>query len=208
VATYEKIRDLIVNNPKKALTTCFCRHHHELLGDACDRPKDVCMVLGPFSDFAIERGYAKPASDEEMLMALDRAEESGVVHLTDNITEKINFVCNCCACCCGILGTVNKFNMPNMVAHSNYIIKRDEDSCIDCGECVDRCQMFALKMDEETDSLEIEMNRCIGCGACIRSCEQNSLSLVKRPEDDIIVPHESFIEMGMAVVQSMHKNKK
>ena len=41
-----------------------------------------------------------------MLAALDRAEQAGLVHLTDNVQDKVNFICNCCGCCCGFLGTV------------------------------------------------------------------------------------------------------
>lgn len=205
VQPYERIKELILSKKQKGLTTCFCRHEKELIGKGCGRPKDVCMTLGPFADFLIERGFAKRASDEEMMDALDRAEKAGLVHITDNISEKINFVCNCCGCCCGILESVNRYNIPGVVANSGYIICHDKDKCIDCGECVERCQMYALKMDEEKDELVVNLKRCIGCGVCISACSSEALSLDRRPDDDIIKPHKNYLEMGLAIAQSIQK---
>jgi Pyruvate/2-oxoacid:ferredoxin oxidoreductase delta subunit len=205
VQPYEKVKELIVTNKHKALTTCFCRHEHELLGDSCGRPKDVCMVLGPFVNYAVERGFARRASDEEMLMALERAEDAGLVHLSDNIANKINFVCNCCGCCCGILGTITKLNIPTAVAHSNYIVARDEDACIDCGDCAERCEVGALAFSEDGKELTVDYKRCIGCGLCLRACNEEALSLARRPDDELIKPHETYFEMGMAIVRSMKR---
>jgi len=203
VQPYENVRELILSKKQKGLTTCFCRHEKELIGEGCGRPKDVCMTLGPFADYLIERGYAKRATDEEMLDALDRAEEAGLVHICDNIAEKINFVCNCCGCCCGILSSVNDYDIPGVVANSDYIVKHDEDACSNCGDCVERCQLRALKMED--DELAVDLKRCIGCGSCMRACEYDALSLERRPDDDIVKPHNTYMEMGVAVAQSIAK---
>jgi NAD-dependent dihydropyrimidine dehydrogenase PreA subunit len=203
IQPYEDIKQLILSKKQKGLTTCFCRHEKELIGQGCGRPKDVCMTLGPFADYLIERGYARRASDEQMLEALDRAEEAGLVHICDNIAEKINFVCNCCGCCCGILESVNKFNMPGVIANSNYIVSHDPDECINCGDCVERCQLHALKMDGQ--ELVVDLKRCIGCGSCIRACGEDALTLKRRPDDEMIKPHGTYLEMGMALAQSIQR---
>jgi len=207
VQPYEKVKELIKNNKSKALTTCFCRHEHELLGDACGRPKDVCMILGPFVDYAVERGFARRAGDEEMLDALERAEQAGLVHLSDNIQEKINFVCNCCGCCCGILGTITKLNIPTAVAHSPYIIEFHEEDCMDCGDCVERCHVGALDFDDQGEGLKVDLARCIGCGLCVSVCPQGALELKRRPEDQVIVPHQTYLEMGMEVMKSVKRKR-
>jgi NAD-dependent dihydropyrimidine dehydrogenase PreA subunit len=204
IQPYEDVKDLILSKKHKGLTTCFCRHEKELIGQGCGRPKDVCMTLGPFADFLIQRGYARRASDEEMLAALERAEDAGLVHISDNISEKINFVCNCCGCCCGILESINKYNIPGVVANSNYIIVHDPDLCVNCGECVERCQMHALRMDDN-EELAVDLKRCIGCGSCIRACPNDALSLKRRPEEDLIKPHETYLEMGLAVARSIQR---
>jgi len=205
VQPYEQVKELILNHKHKALTTCFCRHEHELIGKGCGRPKDVCMILGPFVNYAVERGFARRASDEEMLLALERAEEAGCVHLSDNIQEKINFICNCCGCCCGILGTITKLNIPTAVAHSNYIAALDSDACVSCGDCLDRCQVKALTMDD--DVLALDAKRCIGCGLCVSSCGSDALALERRPDDDLIAAHASFFEMGMAITRAVKRGR-
>ena len=205
VQPYEQVKELIRNHKQKALTTCFCRHEHELIGKGCGRPKDVCMLLGPFVDFAVERGFARRASDEEMLLALERAEDAGCVHLSDNIREKVNFVCNCCGCCCGILGTITKLNIPTAVAHSHYIAALDPDACVSCGDCLDRCQVKALTLDDGV--LAFDPKRCIGCGLCVRACGQAALSLERRPAEDLILPHNTYFEMGMAIVRAIKRGR-
>jgi H+/Na+-translocating ferredoxin:NAD+ oxidoreductase subunit B len=202
---YEKVKDLILSTKKKALTTCFCRHEYELLDKACDKPKDVCMVMGNMSDFAVERGFARLASDEEMLMALDRAEEAGLVHTTSNTIESAGFMCNCCGCCCGVLGTITKLNIPGAVAHSHYIVAHDEDACIDCGDCVDRCQLHALTMSDE--KLNVDLQRCIGCGLCMSACESDAIKLERRKDDDILEPYKNPMELGLALMKGMQKGR-
>ncbi len=203
IQTYEKIKEMIINSNYKALTNCFCRHEHELLGDACDRPKDVCMPLGgSMSRFLVERGFAREVSEEEALMALERAEDAGLVHVTSNNQEKAMFVCNCCGCCCGFLTTITKLNQPGLIAHTNYIASCDEALCTDCGDCAERCQLKALTMDDETKKLAFDAKRCIGCGGCIRGCEFEALTLVRREEDQIIEPHKNVMEMGLAMIMA------
>ena len=208
IQPYENVKELILSKKQKGLTTCFCRHEKELIGQGCGRPKDVCMTLGPFADYLIARGYARRADNAEMLEALERAEEAGLVHICDNIAEKINFVCNCCGCCCGILESVNKYDIPGVVANSDYIIQHDPEACINCGDCVERCQMFALKMEGDDQELKVDLKRCIGCGSCIRACEEDALALKHRPDDDIVKPHQTYLEMGLAVAMSIQKIKK
>jgi hypothetical protein len=42
-----------------SLVTCHCRHMYELLGDPCDKPKDVCMAIGPGALYMSEYGLGK-----------------------------------------------------------------------------------------------------------------------------------------------------
>ncbi len=153
----------------------------------------------------VERGFARIASNEEMLMALDRAEEAGLVHVTGNTMENAGMLCNCCGCCCGILSTINKCNMPGMVANTNYIISYLDDSCIGCGNCTERCQFKALTLESGEKKLLVDHHKCVGCGVCIRGCDQNALSLAHRSNDDISEPYKTKVEMGMALFQAINK---
>ena len=41
----------------------------------------------------------------------------------------------------------------------------DLDTCIDCGECLERCQFDAIKSDFVVDKID-----CEGCGVCVHFC--------------------------------------
>ncbi|MHA1502558.1 MAG: ATP-binding protein [Candidatus Heimdallarchaeota archaeon] len=88
------------------------------------------------------------------------------------------YICNCCACCCGILNGLTKYEQPNAFAKSDYVISIDEESCTGCGKCVKRCQFNSLTIDENKKC--VVDDRCIGCGVCATVCPQESLKLVPR----------------------------
>jgi len=185
VLPYERVSELIKSARKVALTNCYCRHEANLLGKGCGAPLDVCMVFGRFAEFCVERGFAAEASVEEALEALDRAEEAGLVHVTDNCQERLNFLCNCCGCCCGILRGITELDRPTAVATSSYIVALAEDDCAACGECVERCHVKAIK--ETPDGIAIDKGRCIGCGLCNLVCPTGALTMERR-EDPPVPP--------------------
>lgn len=197
VLPYEKVSEFIKDSTYMALTTCFCRHEAELLGKSCGAPKDVCMCFGPFAEFLVERGFAKKASREEVLDALDRAEKAGLVHITDNIQEKINFICNCCGCCCGFLGTITRLNIAGAVAASRYLAAVDPDLCNGCEECVDVCQMKAVSVEDGLAA--IAEVKCIGCGLCVSRCPSEAMSV--RAREDWEAPAANIAELGVALLK-------
>lgn len=213
IEPYRNVKELIENSKKFALTNCFCRHEHELIGDWCKKPKDVCMIFGPFVDFAVERGFARRVDKQEMFEKLEQAEKAGLVHITDNIREKINFICNCCGCCCGFLTAVNKLNLPGVVANSGFIASFEEDKCTNCGLCVKQCQLKALWMEDVVENgkkkkrLVKNLGRCVGCGLCVSACKENAITLVRRKEEEIVLPKESFIELGVALIKERQLKK-
>ena len=56
----------------------------------------------------------------------------------------------------------------------------DEEACVGCGSCPERCQMDALEIIKEKASLKPE--RCIGCGLCVSTCPSEALKLVRKPQ--------------------------
>lgn len=201
VLPYEKVSEFIKESTYMALTTCFCRHEAELLGKSCGAPKDVCMCFGPFAEFLVERGFARKASVEEVLDALDRAEKAGLVHVTDNIQEKINFICNCCGCCCGFLGTMTRLNISGAVASSRYTAGVDSDLCNGCGTCLDVCHMKAIRLEDELAVIAGE--KCIGCGLCVSNCP--SLAISVRVREGWKAPAGNIAELGMTVLAERGK---
>jgi len=201
VFAYERVSEFINDENTLGIATCYCRHHRDLVDKSCGAPKDMCMVFGPFAAFLIERGFARKMSTDEMQRTLDRAEKYGLIHVSDNVQERISFICNCCSCCCGLVGALHKYDNPNSVAKSNFLASIEIDSCNGCEACVARCQMDAIVLQDEV--AQVKSDRCIGCAVCVSACPTGALSLTRR---DVIVPtpatlpdlHRTIFEDRMA----------
>jgi len=195
VLPYERASELVRSARAVALTNCYCRHEGNLLGHGCGAPLDVCMVLGRFAEFTAERGFARLVGPDEAIKALDRAEEAGLVHCTDNCRERINFICNCCGCCCGILRGITHLKRPTAVATSAYIVDFDQDECADCDACLDRCQVKAIVRTDE--GVRVDLDRCIGCGVCNLVCPTEALKMKKRPNPPVVPKNWRELQMTM-----------
>ncbi|MEE8471185.1 MAG: 4Fe-4S binding protein [Dehalococcoidia bacterium] len=180
IQPYERASHYINNADYITVSTCYCRHHGELLGQACGKPKEVCLTIGPGAKFNAERGFGRMISREEALKVLDFSEREGLVHCSTNMGKYIDFICNCCACDCMILRSVKNSAVPSAAATSGFIAMLDEELCTGCGDCVERCQMEALTLGDVVVARDV--NRCIGCGLCISSCPSGALTMEERTD--------------------------
>lgn len=55
-------------------------------------------------------------------------------------------------------------------------VSRDEEECIDCGECISICPQNVFSFDEEWN-ITMEQENCVLCGKCVESCPHSALSL-------------------------------
>ena len=199
VQPYDRISRYIENAPYISVGTCYCRHFAELLGDPCDKPKEVCMGLGPAAVFTAQRGIGRLVSKEEALDILKRCEEEGLVHCAGNTGKYVEFICNCCTCHCGIIQGLRDANRPGSAAVSSFIASLDEEVCSGCGDCVERCPMDALTMGDDVAALDSD--RCIGCGLCVSTCPTGALKL--EPREGAPVPPRDKHELNAALMSSM-----
>lgn len=191
----DSIREVIDRHDAWSLANyCACRRQQEMLGKGCGNPMDVCMQFGPAARYIDKHGFGRLVSKEEILDAVDRAEEAGLIHFTDNL-EFPYISCNCCACCCVSLATLTRFNTPAMFCNSRFTVLFDSDKCTACGKCAKACISGALHLYNK--KIIFEPWRCIGCGACVPKCDQGALKLVPRKEN-IRVP-ASFGELFVSV---------
>jgi len=203
VFPYEKVSELIRGARSVALTNCYCRHEANLLGHGCGAPLDVCMIFGRFADFCADRGFARKVGVDEAMDALDRAEKAGLVHCTDNCQERVNFICNCCGCCCGILRGITHLKRPTAVATSAYVVSFDAGECAACGACVDRCQVKAIT---ETDTgVTVDLERCIGCGVCNLECPTEALTMKRRERPPVVPKNWRELQMIMLAEKAAAK---
>lgn len=198
VYPYDVLSEYIQKTEHIAVSTCYCRHHGELLDDPCEKPKEVCMSFGPGAKFVAERGFGRLISKEEATKILDISEEAGLIHCSSNTTDYIDFVCNCCECHCGIVKSL-KEQLRNFGSASNYMMAVDEQNCNGCEVCIDRCPMDAIEMKDAVVELSVE--NCVGCGLCVSACCTDALRMVTRPERHI--PPRNHKELMSSMISSM-----
>jgi electron transport complex protein RnfB len=189
VASYNRVRDLIKEQEIISVARCICRKERGLLGKPCAKPQETCFAFGNFARFYIDNHLARAISTDEALRILDLAEEAGLV-LNPSNTQKIELICCCCTCCCPTLKFVKMMPRPADWVSSYYQAEIDGDLCTGCGECIERCQMAAIK--EGADFAEMIEGRCIGCGLCVSACPVEAISL--QPKPGMEAPPESLAE--------------
>ena len=190
VETYNRVRDLVKEQELVAMMPCICRRKEGMLGNPCDRPEDLCFSFGQFGQYVLDNEMGKRISTEEALKLLDLAEESALV-LSPSNTQELAFVCCCCGCCCGQLKRLKMLPNPADFCQSYYLARIDPDSCTACGDCMDRCQVDAIK--EGATVMEVEPARCIGCGLCVPTCPTEAIELVAK--EDPKTPARDFDEL-------------
>ena len=180
VLPYEEVMKLVDKTEYIAAGTCVCRHQGDLLDRPCDKPKDnLCMIFGPSAQFAQSYGFVNLISKEEARQKIDEAEKAGLVHNYANSQDRyIDLLCNCCGCHCFLLRAAKRSPLPSQFVIAGWVINVDDDACVGCGACIDRCWMEALKMDGHL--VVRDSNRCIGCGICRYVCPSDAMQLVRR----------------------------
>jgi ferredoxin len=173
VLAYEEVIGYIERAKYISLQDCPCRVSKK----GCDAPVDVCLALNYGAKFLAERGMGRLIERDEALAVLDRARQAGLVHMTSNTLDRVEFICNCCPCCCGLLGSVTRLGGAAANIASNFYAAVDAEICLSCGVCADACPVQAITVDEVAG---VDLAQCIGCGVCVTQCPEEALALVRR----------------------------
>jgi electron transport complex protein RnfB len=174
----ESVTGLIDGAQAWGVLDCICRTQKALIGDPCEHPIDVCMVLGNKPDVFANSTTVRALSHTQALETLQRASAAGLVHCVSNNQRDTWYICNCCTCSCAILRGMAEMGIANVVARSAFVNRVDEDACLGCGECVEACQFDALTLDGAV--VQVDGVRCAGCGVCVPVCPQDALGLERR----------------------------
>ena len=178
IQPYEKVSQIIESHTRFAVADCICRKEARMTRKGCDKLLEACMSFGPAADFYIENGLGREISKEEAKRILAKAEEDGLIHCSTNSAGNKTFICNCCGCCCKALAHVTKYGNPQAVVKSNYYATRDAETCTACGTCVERCEVNAIR--SEDDHTVIDKETCIGCGLCVSTCPTESITMIRK----------------------------
>lgn len=130
---------------------CSCRRQQRVRGEGTgDIEGDFCIGIGDMADYCMETGKGHPASYEEVMEILERAERHGYVHQITNIDgeDKIFAICNCAPGVCNALRTSQLFNTPNL-SRSAYRAHVEKEKCVACGKCVEVCPVGAAKLGQK-----------------------------------------------------------
>ena len=139
-------------------------------------------MIGP--THIIQAGVGRQITREEALEIIRQNEADGLVLQPSN-SQKIDFICSCCGCCCGVMRIQKSLSKPAQFWAHNFYAVVDTESCTACGICVDKCQMDAAKIDEQNGYSTINLDRCIGCGNCVAACPSEALRLVKKEKETV-----------------------
>ena len=124
-ASYDEVHKLIEDAWAVSVGPCSCRRARRLMGE----------------------GWI---SKEEAFEILKRAEDNGLVHEL-NVTpgyDDTTAICNCCGCSCFALRIAEYFRTPDAI-RTNYIARVDKDKCVACGQCVENCQLNAVRLGQK-----------------------------------------------------------
>ena len=177
VHPFESISGLINHMQSWGVIDCICRTQKALIGNPCQHPIDICMVLSEKPEAFAGASTVRALNQDEAMAALKRAADAGLVHCVSNNQRDLWYICNCCTCSCGILRGMAELGIANVVARSAFINRVDESLCAACGACLSACQFNALTINSTAQVLDV---RCVGCGVCVRVCPQGALGLERR----------------------------
>ena len=203
VHTYSQVSTYIDKYDPIAVGTCYCRHAAKLRDeDVHDMPMEVCMWFGNMAEYAIERLGAKKIGREEAFGVLDQAEEAGLVHMSRNTAEDIDFICNCDRWHCEVVKGVLKQSKPALFFNSGFQPRFDPDLCTGCETCIERCPPEALVMSD-AEVPEVDLDRCFGCAVCATGCPSGAIAMEAKPA--FPAPPKDTMELIFSLKASFEK---
>jgi electron transport complex protein RnfB len=185
VQPFESVTEIIHKAKAWAVMDCICRKQKALIGEPCEHPLEVCMIMSDVPGVFQGRDHLRSLTEIEARDLLSTSAEAGLVHCVSNTQEGTTYICNCCTCACGILRGMAEFGLANVVARSPFVNQVDPELCTACGLCEERCPFEAIRIE---DVAMIDEHKCLGCGVCTLVCVDGAMTLVRRPESQIVHP--------------------
>jgi Na+-translocating ferredoxin:NAD+ oxidoreductase subunit B len=182
VYPHERVTDMIESALAWGVRDCICRTQQKMIGKGCDRPIGNCVCFAPVAGVFDHGTVTRAVSKEEALRILKDAESAGLVHTVANHRDGHFYICNCCACCCGVLRSVTEFQAPAAAIRSAFRMTVVEEKCAGCEDCLGRCPTHALSMLDGVCA--VDPRRCIGCGLCASACQTDALQMVRLPAEE------------------------
>ena len=185
VSTFDEVTSLLQQAEEPfAIIECICRKKKEIEGHSCkvtDR-KETCLAIGSVARMVLQSGNGREIARDEALVIMEENQKKGLVLQPSN-TEKVDFICSCCGCCCGMLAIHKVLPRPLDFWASNFLAEVDAKKCEACGACEKKCQVGAVAVSEEKQLAVVAPERCLGCGVCVTTCPAQAITLSKKPTE-------------------------
>lgn len=173
----DQVTEMIKKQPLMVVADCYCRKAKQILDKGCEHPLETCFYFNELAELQLNAGRARKVTFEEALEILKECERQGLVHNVNNAQGKIHSLCNCCACSCGVIKSVQR-GETNAGASSRFVAVYAEEICVQCGICAGVCPTKALSFTES--QLKFNQDKCIGCGLCVSHCPEGALHMAPR----------------------------
>ena len=133
-----------------SITPCQCRRVRRLMGEGSgDLDQGYCLFMGHVGDMFNRTGKGTPCTVEHAKELIKKFEERGCVHQITTLHQGETFaICNCMPESCLALGMTQYYNTP-AASKSNYVAEIDQQKCVACGQCTDRCANNAIQMGQK-----------------------------------------------------------
>ena len=181
IHTYDQVMTHIDKYDVIGVGACYCRHAAKLRGEELHGiPVGVCMWFGEIAENITERLGGRQVTKEEARGIVDRCEEAGLIHMSRNTTDEIDFMCNCDRWHCEVVGQVLRQPKPGFIFNSGFKPTFDAERCSACETCIERCPSEALTMGEANVPV-VNTDRCFGCGVCATGCPESAIAMENKP---------------------------
>lgn len=177
VLPMDMVSEMIKKENLIVVSDCYCRSTKKLLNQDCGHPLETCFYFNELALLKLETGYARRVDFDEAMQILRSSEKAGLVHNVSNAEGKIQTLCNCCACSCGVMRTVVR-GQTNAGAPSRFHSVLVLEKCTLCGECVKVCPVKVFAIHDNT--IEYKAGKCIGCGLCVSVCQPQAVYMKLR----------------------------
>jgi electron transport complex protein RnfB len=184
IASHDELKNLIDQAQRIAVQDCVCRQGKDLIGKPCKVSdlREVCFVLDDSVQHIIDNEMGREITKQEAYEIFEKVKQAGFIIQPGNAL-KPNFICCCCGDCCDMITNIKKLDRPLDMIHSNYFAIIEDNICVGCGTCLDRCQMEAISLND-LNLAEVDRELCIGCGNCVTTCPEYAIKLRKKDAEE------------------------
>lgn len=194
---YLKLKDEIRSAKKISVAECICRKESRLTGKGCDHPAETCLSFGVAAEYYIENGIGREVSPEEAISIIEEADRAGLVHAGAN-TRHLSNICNCCPCCCASMKGITTHGLAKKkFMNALFEATLSDENCNGCGECLERCPVGAISVDE---TAKVNRELCLGCGLCSTGCPSEAIAMRLRMDRED--PFDRMIDLGIAILKA------